>query len=90
MRTTIDLPEDLLRRAKATAALRGIKMKDLVSELIASGLADSTRRETGRYGMNCPIPVTIPATGRKIPVLTNAEIFEILDREDDETHGRLP
>ena len=32
MKTTIDLPDDLYRRAKATAALRGRKLKDLVEE----------------------------------------------------------
>lgn len=32
MRTTIDLPDDLFRRAKAEAALRGRKFKDLVEE----------------------------------------------------------
>lgn len=31
-RTTVDLPEDLFRRAKAEAALRGRKLKDLVAE----------------------------------------------------------
>lgn len=30
MRTTIDLPDALLRRAKATAAMRGVSMKELV------------------------------------------------------------
>ena len=32
MRTTIDLPDDLYRRAKAEAALRGRKFKDLVQD----------------------------------------------------------
>jgi hypothetical protein len=32
MRTTIDLPDELLRRAKSEAALRGRKLKDLVEE----------------------------------------------------------
>jgi hypothetical protein len=32
MKTTIDLPEDLLRRAKAEAALRGRKLRELVAE----------------------------------------------------------
>jgi hypothetical protein len=30
MRTTIDLPDALLRRAKATAAMRGVSMKSLI------------------------------------------------------------
>jgi hypothetical protein len=32
MRTTIDLPDELFRRAKAEAALRGQKLKNLVEE----------------------------------------------------------
>jgi hypothetical protein len=32
MRTTVDLPDELLRQAKSEAALRGRKLKDLVEE----------------------------------------------------------
>ncbi len=32
MRTTIDIPDELLRRAKSEAALRGRRLKDLVEE----------------------------------------------------------
>ena len=32
MRTTIDIPDELFRRAKSDAALRGRKLKDLVEE----------------------------------------------------------
>ena len=32
MKTTVDLPDDLARRIKAEAALRGRKLKDLVEE----------------------------------------------------------
>ncbi len=32
MRTTIDIPDPLFRRAKSEAALRGRKLKDLVEE----------------------------------------------------------
>ncbi|MCX8017557.1 MAG: type II toxin-antitoxin system VapB family antitoxin [Rhodocyclaceae bacterium] len=32
MRTTIDLSDEIFRRAKAEAALRGLKFKDLVEE----------------------------------------------------------
>jgi hypothetical protein len=34
MKTTIDLPEDLLRRAKAEAALGGRKLRELVAEAL--------------------------------------------------------
>ena len=32
MRTTVEVPDDLYRRAKSEAALRGRKLKDLVEE----------------------------------------------------------
>ncbi|MCK9389102.1 MAG: hypothetical protein M0Q22_12030 [Sulfuritalea sp.] len=39
MKTTIELPDDLFRRAKATAALHGLSMKDWLTNLL--------RREVG-------------------------------------------
>ena len=38
MKTTFDIPDDLYRRAKAEAALRGRKLKDLVEEGLRSVL----------------------------------------------------
>jgi hypothetical protein len=34
MRTTIDLPDALLRRVKATAAMRGVSMKSLIVSIL--------------------------------------------------------
>ncbi len=39
MRTTIDLPDELYRRTKAEAALRGRKFKDLVEDGLRRVLA---------------------------------------------------
>lgn len=38
MRTTIDIPEDVLRRAKAEAALRGMSLKSWVTDAIRAAL----------------------------------------------------
>jgi len=38
MRTTVDLPDELFRQVKATAALRGCKFKDLVEESLRKTL----------------------------------------------------
>ena len=49
MKTTIELPDDLYRRAKAEAALRGRKLKDLVEEglrLVLVPPAETTFGET--------------------------------------------
>jgi len=38
MKTTIDLPDPLFRRAKATAAVRGITLKSLISNAVEQSL----------------------------------------------------
>jgi predicted component of type VI protein secretion system len=47
MKTTIEVPDELYRRAKAQAALRGRKLKDLVAEGLRLVLATpgGTRRQ---------------------------------------------
>ena len=47
MRTTVDLSDDLYRRAKAEAALRGRKFKDLVEEALRRLLASSASEGIG-------------------------------------------
>jgi len=40
MRTTVDIPDELFRRAKSEAALRGRKLKDLVADGLRRVLED--------------------------------------------------
>ncbi len=80
MRTTIDLPDELFRRAKATAAMQGIKLKDLIASFIENGLEQPSpllvRESRG------PLPWVRESTGNPIPALTNAELDAILLEED--------
>lgn len=49
MKTTIELPDELYRRAKASAALQGRKLKDLVEEglrIVVEGPAKGRRKRT--------------------------------------------
>ena len=39
MRTSVDIPDELFRRAKSEAALRGQKLKDLIEEGLRLALA---------------------------------------------------
>jgi len=48
MRTSIDLPNDLFRRAKAEAALRGRKFRDLVEEGIRRVLKNPEEPESSQ------------------------------------------
>jgi len=40
MRTTVDIPDELFRRAKSEAALKGQKLKDLVADGLRLVLAE--------------------------------------------------
>lgn len=86
MRTTVDIPEDLLRRAKAVAALRGMKLKDLFATLLEEGLA-ARPKEIETLGHMRPIPVTIAPAGRKVESFTNAELDDMFLKDDLEKMG---
>lgn len=47
MKTTVDLPDELARRVKAEAALRGRKLKDLVEEGLRLVLESPARKQAG-------------------------------------------
>ena len=50
MKTTIEVPDELYRRAKALAAIRGRKIKDLVEEGLRLVVEDP-RQQKGRRGL---------------------------------------
>jgi len=78
MRTTLDLPDPLLRQLKAKAALEGTTLKDLMRRLVERGLQlpdepaplqpKRTRLPTIRLGR--PLRLRRPS---------NAVLFELLD-----------
>jgi hypothetical protein len=81
MRTTIDLPDELLRQAKAKAAMGGMRLKDLITLYVEQGLRGPSA--TGLYRrQRSELPVARKATGRTIPALTGMEVQRILDEEE--------
>ncbi|MEO7453242.1 MAG: hypothetical protein ABIV13_00585 [Fimbriimonadales bacterium] len=83
MRTTIDLPDELFRKVKSAAALKGQSLRQFVEAALAGVISDE---ESGDYGHDRPFPVSIAPKGRKIKSFTNAEIDEIFLREDMEKY----
>ena len=45
MKTTLEIPDDLFRRAKSTAAQQGIPLRELVSEALADRLRPHPRQD---------------------------------------------
>jgi hypothetical protein len=84
MRTTIDMPDALMRAAKARAAERGESLKDLVNRALAHelGVPSGATRKTGR--------VTLPLIGRDATPsvrITNDDIAAALEAEDIERYS---
>lgn len=87
MRTTVDLPDELLRRVKAKAAMNGLKLKDLIARYVEQGLEGGPSRGIPSRRRRSDLPVIRAATGHTLPALTNEEIQRILD--EDEAAGGL-
>jgi hypothetical protein len=84
MRTTIDMPDALMRAAKARAAEHGESLKDLVNRALAHelGLPSVPKRKTGR--------VTLPLVARDAApavLVTNDDIAAALEAEDIERYS---
>jgi hypothetical protein len=79
MRTTIDLPAELMRAAKVRAAERGENLKDLFTRAVAHEVGMQSRRPHRRGR------VTLPLLGRGAAAevtVTNADIEAALEDED--------
>jgi hypothetical protein len=84
MRTTVDLPDDLIRAAKARAAERGESLKELFTRLLSREVRTPAAQLDGG---NVSLPLIGRAGGPSVAV-TNAEIEAALAAEDTERYGR--
>lgn len=82
MRTTIDIPDELFRRAKARAALDGISLKELMTRYVREGLTRNADGAEGEARPRSALPIARPATGRPLTVQTGADLHRILDDEE--------
>jgi hypothetical protein len=80
MGTTLDLPDPLYRALKARSALRGMRLKDYVAEILQTGLAHTAAAQA-QARLRSPLPVIRKATGVPHPALSNREIDALLAAE---------
>jgi hypothetical protein len=76
MRTTIDLPDTLFRKTKATAALRGSTMKEIVIQALQREI-EQQPSESKKAGRTNKLPV-MPWKGKKKLDLTNFNFDDLL------------
>ena len=83
MRTTIDMPDALMRAAKARAAEHGESLKDLVNRALAHelGLPSGATRKTGRIAFPLIAHDAAPSV-----LVTNDDIAAALEAEDIERY----
>ena len=84
MRTTIELPPDLMQAAKVRAAQRGEPLKDLFTRAVAHEVGIQSRT---RAGGRLALPLIGRDEGPKVE-LTNADIEAAFEAEDLERYGR--
>lgn len=100
MKTTLDLPEELVHEVKLRAVIQRRTVKDLVAEFLRQGL-----------GMAAPLQAQAPAAGSKVQIRANGlpvlqcranapasrmnakqllELEQAALAEQDKAHARLP
>ena len=97
MRTTIDIPEDILRRAKADAALKGISLKEWMTRAVRAALREPAKMvsegastytaEEQAVGADCIFPLIRGEGGPAFRDLTPERVHEILEGEEADRAG---
>ena len=82
MKTTLDLPDELMRAAKIRAAKEGRRLKDVVAELVRRGLAEEPKR-AGRMLRKVRLPLVECAhDARQEKEMTPKRVADVLAQED--------
>jgi hypothetical protein len=83
MKTTLELPDDLFREAKATAARRGTALREFVRQALAEKLAREDGVSESDSARKWPVPPPgIPSAEiRRVQAIIDAE-FDQIEPED--------
>ena len=86
MRTTLDLPDALMRELKARAALEGLKLKDYFANIAQTALQRPVATEA--EPRRSPVPVFRRSNAKPMPAMTNAQLYAALDAQDLAGNGK--
>ena len=87
MRTTLDLPDPLLREVKARAAMEGIKLKDYFARLVEAALQRPSLAAS--ESKRSPAPVFKRKGVKPMPALSNAQLNALMDEQDTATITKI-
>ena len=83
MRTTLDLPDPLMRELKARAAMEGVKLKDYFATMVRDALQKPPALASEQ--VRSQVPVFARKGVKKLPPrpsLSNRQISALLDASD--------
>ncbi len=89
MRTTIDLPDALLKHLKARAALEGRTLRDLVVDLVEKGLNAREAVDPQQRMQARPLVGAASAAPGPTEVLGGAGLQALVNLDDDERSFQL-
>jgi plasmid stability protein len=82
MKTTLDLPDELMRAAKIRAANEGRRLQDVVADLLRRGLAEEPK-SAGRMQRKVRLPMVACAhDARREKEMTPNRLAHVLAQED--------
>lgn len=85
MKTTLELPDELMRAVKVRAANQGRRLKEVVADLLRRGLAEE-RRGDGPVQRRVRLPLVVCAhAARPEREMTPNRVAEVLAREEAKT-----
>ena len=82
MKTTLDLPSDLLREMELRAVHEGRKLKDVVAEILRRGLAQPKTSESATIRHRVKLPL-IKAKPGSFPIDLTGERIHKLEMESE-------
>lgn len=85
MRTTLDIPDPMMRELKARAALEGLKLKDYFARMVQTALQRPP--EQGQTPKRSPAPIFQRDNAQPMPALSNAELQALMDAQDTSKLG---
>jgi plasmid stability protein len=81
MKTTLDLPDDLMRAIKIRAAREDRKLKDVVAELLRKGMEDERPAPRARHRVKLPL-INTKHPAKPEEELTPERVAEILLQQE--------
>ncbi len=77
MKTTIEIPDELFKKAKATAALQGESLRELICDAIETHLTSASPPRSDRSGWRSVFGLADPKTVAKVDRFIDADLERV-------------